>query len=44
MSKTCSVPAPESVKVKMYMMTEKGMDCIKAAKNDGVIRWERNQI
>jgi len=38
MSKTCSVPAPESVKVKMYMMTEKGMECIKAAKNDGVIR------
>ena len=38
MSKTCSVPAPESVMVMMYMMTEKGIECVKAAKNDGVIR------
>ena len=38
MSKTCSVPAPESVKVMVYMMTEKGIECVKAAKNDWVIR------
>ena len=38
MSEMCSVPAPESVKVMMYMMTEKGMECVKSAKNDGVIR------
>ncbi|MEA2033024.1 MAG: hypothetical protein U9N41_05520 [Euryarchaeota archaeon] len=38
MSKTCSVPAQESVKVMTYMMTEKGIECVKAAKNDGVIR------
>jgi len=44
MNKTCSVPAPGSVKVKMYMLTEEGMECVKAAKNDGVIRGERNQI
>ena len=38
MSKTCSVPAPESAKVMMYMMAEKGIECVKAAKNDGGIR------
>jgi len=42
MSKTCSVPAQGSRKVRMYMLTEKGMECVKAAKNDGVINWERN--
>lgn len=30
MSKTCSVPVPEgSGKVKMYVLTEKGMECVK---------------
>nr|CBH38716.1 conserved hypothetical protein [uncultured archaeon] len=39
MSGTCSVPVPEgSGKVKMYVLTEKGMECIQGAKNNGVIR------
>jgi len=39
MSKTCSVPGPEgSGKVKIYVLTEKGMECIQGAKNNGVIR------
>jgi hypothetical protein len=39
MSRTCSVPVPEGRgKVKMYVLTEKGMECIKGAKNNGVIR------
>jgi len=42
MSKTCSVPTPGSVKVKMYMMTEKGIECVKAAKKEEAIKWERN--
>ena len=38
MSGTCSVPVPEgSGKVKMYVLTEKGMECIQGAKNKGVI-------
>jgi len=42
MSKTCSVPAPGSVKMKMYMLTEKGRECVKAAKNEEAIKWESN--
>lgn len=38
MSKTCSVPAPGSRKVKMYMLTEKGIECVKAAKNEEAIK------
>lgn len=39
MSGTCSVPVPEGRgKVKMYVLTEKGMECIQGAKNKGVIR------
>ena len=42
MSEICSVPAPGSVKMKMYMLTEKGRECVKAAKNEEAIKWESN--
>ncbi|MCW3129845.1 MAG: hypothetical protein N2V75_07100 [Methanophagales archaeon] len=29
MSNTCSVPAPGSRKMRMYMLTEKGRECVK---------------
>ena len=40
MSMTCSVPVPvdRRGRVKMYVLTEKGMECIQGAKNNGVIR------
>jgi len=39
MSGTCSVSVPEGRgKVKMYVLTEMGMDCIQGAKNSVVIR------
>ena len=38
--KSCGVPVPGrgAAGMKMYMLTEKGIDCVKSAKNDGVIR------